>query len=180
MGTRLTWGEARGQGPGVLLGQGLPQAMGTSWSCRGAGQVCRQGRAGVAKGATAGWVHLPLGESCFWTHRPRSSSWKAGRQGPQAPDPGGQNSRRCRAQSRLRGHDAAAGMGENRSGGGEGSNARPGLSVAAWRGTQPPWAAPAAVNVCFTGAAPWSPIPPLCLWKAITDCSYAWALMTWE
>lgn len=78
-------------------------------------EVCRQ--------SGGWWVHLPLGESCFWTQRPRSSSWKGGRQGPQAPDPGGQNSRRCRAQSKLRGHDAAVGTGENSSGGGEGSNA---------------------------------------------------------
>lgn len=67
-------------------------------------------------------VHLPLGESCFCTQRPWSSSWKGGRQGPQAPEPGGQNSRRCRAQSRLRGHDAAVGTRQNSSGGGQGSN----------------------------------------------------------
>lgn len=75
-------------------------------------------------------MHLPLSESCFWTQCPWSSSWKGGRQGPQEPDPGGQNSRRCRAQSRLRGHDAAVGTGQNSSGGGEGRNTPPGQFMA--------------------------------------------------
>ena len=150
-------GEARGWGAGVLLGWGLPPGLGTSRSRRGARRVCR-------------WVHLPLGASCFWTHRPRPSSWKGCRQGPQAPEPGGQNSRRCRAQSRLRGHDAAAGTGEHRSGGGAGPSAPPAPSVAAWRGTQLPWAAPAAAN----GAdVPHRSCPSalLCRRKATTDCN---------
>lgn len=112
-----------------------PRGAADVWG-RFAGRFASRAGQGAAEGAAAGWVHLPLDESCFWMHRPWLSSRKGGRQGPQVPDPGGQNSRRCRAQSRLRGHDAAVGTVENRSGGGEGSNAPLGLSMASWHGTQ--------------------------------------------
>lgn len=77
----------------------------------GAG-VHRAGRG--RQGLQDGWMDVPLSESFFWTHRPLSSSRNWGRQGPQAPEPGRQNSRRCRAQSRLRGHDSAAGQEDTR------------------------------------------------------------------
>lgn len=70
--------------------------------------VHRAGRG--RQGLQDGCMDVPLSESFFWTHRPLSSSRNWGRQGPQAPEPGGQNSRRCRVQSRLRGHGSAAGQ----------------------------------------------------------------------
>lgn len=53
-------------------------------------------------------VHVPLGERFSCRQCPWLSSRKLGRQGPQVLDPSGQNFRRCRAQSRRRGHGSAA------------------------------------------------------------------------
>lgn len=115
-------------------------------------------------------MHLPLSESCFWTQCPWSSSWKGGRQGPQEPDPGGQNSRRCRAQSRLRGHDAAVGTGQNSSRGGEGTNTPPGQFMASEWAPGCSWLLLLQLP-SINGLHHSCPLAPLelCLHKAITS-----------
>lgn len=59
-------------------------------------------------GAGLKYGHVPLGERFSCRQCPWLSSRKLGRQGPQVLDPSGQNFRRCRAQSRRRGHGSAA------------------------------------------------------------------------
>lgn len=59
-------------------------------------------------GARLKYGHVPLGERFSCRQCPWLSSRKLGRQGPQVLDPSGQNFRRCRAQSRRRGHGSAA------------------------------------------------------------------------